>query len=44
MAVWKMFRMVDLPWQFTNKRSLEAVMFSYAAGLFEMAVCCEKLP
>jgi hypothetical protein len=36
--------MVDLPWQSTNKRSLEAVMFRYAAGLLEMAVCCAKPP
>ncbi len=44
MAVWRMFRMVDLPWQSTNKRSLKAVMFCYAAGLLEMAVCCVKPP
>jgi hypothetical protein len=27
MPVWRMIRMVDLPWQSTNKRSLETVMF-----------------
>jgi hypothetical protein len=36
---------VDLPWQSTNKRSLEAVMCpGNIAGLFEMAVCCAKPP
>jgi hypothetical protein len=39
-----MNRMVDLPWQSTNKRSLETVMFRNIAGLFEMAVCCAKPP
>ncbi len=27
MAVWRMIRRVDLPWQSTNKRSLKTVMF-----------------
>jgi hypothetical protein len=44
MTVWRMNRMVDLPWQSTNKRSLETVMFRHIAGLFEMAVCCAKPP
>jgi hypothetical protein len=44
MAVWWMTRMVDLPWQSTNKRSLETVMFRNITGLLEMAVCCAKPP
>jgi hypothetical protein len=44
MAVWRMLRMVDLPWQSTNKRSLKGVMFRYVTGLLEMAVCCAKPP
>jgi hypothetical protein len=32
-AVWRMIRRVDLPWQSTNKRSLEAVMFRDITGL-----------
>ncbi|WP_036254775.1 hypothetical protein [Methylobacter sp. BBA5.1] len=44
MTVWWMNRKVDLPWQSTNKRSLETVMFRNIAGLFEMAVCCAKPP
>jgi hypothetical protein len=43
-AVWRMNRKVDLPWQSTNKRSLEAVMFRNVTGLLEMAVCCAKPP
>ena len=43
MAVW-MNRRVDLPWQSTNNRSLETLMFRNIAGLFEMAVCCVKPP
>jgi hypothetical protein len=35
---------VDLPWQYTSKRSLKTVMFRYATGLLEMAVCCAKPP
>jgi hypothetical protein len=34
MAVWRMLRMVDLPWQSTNKRSLKIVMFRNITGLF----------
>jgi hypothetical protein len=44
MAVRGMIRMVDLPWQSTDKRSLETVMFHNVTGLFEMAVCCAKPP
>jgi transcription elongation factor Elf1 len=44
MAVWRMNRRVDLPWQSTNKRSLETVMFCDITGPFEMAVCCAKPP
>jgi hypothetical protein len=44
MAVWRTNRMVDLPWQSTNKRSLETVMFHDVTGLLEMAVCCAKPP
>jgi hypothetical protein len=45
MAVWRMIRMVDLPWQSTNKRSLETVMFSnFIWPACEMAVCCAKPP
>jgi hypothetical protein len=44
MAVWRVNRMVDLPWQSTNKRSLETVMFRDNIGLLEMAVCCAKPP
>jgi hypothetical protein len=36
-------RMVDLPWQSTNKQSL-AIMLRYAAGLLEIAACCAKPP
>jgi hypothetical protein len=43
-AVWRMNRRVDLPWQSTNKRSLETVMFRDNTGLLEMAVCCAKPP
>jgi hypothetical protein len=44
MAVWRMNRRVDLPWQSTNKRSLETVMLRNVTGLLEMAVCCAKPP
>jgi hypothetical protein len=44
MAVWRMNRRVDLPWQSTHKRSLETVMFHNITGLLEMAVCCAKPP
>jgi hypothetical protein len=44
MAVWRMNRKVDLPWQSTGKRSLETVMFHNVTGLLEMAVCCAKPP
>jgi|UPI00036945C6 hypothetical protein len=44
MAVWRINRRVDLPWQSTNKRRLEAVMFRNVTGLLEMAVCCAKPP
>jgi hypothetical protein len=39
-----MNRKVDLPWQSTDKRGLETVMFRNITGLFEMAVCCAKPP
>jgi hypothetical protein len=39
-----MNRKVDLPWQSTNKRSLETVMFRDITDPFEMAVCCAKPP
>ena len=39
-----MNRRMDLPWQSTNKRSLETVMFHNITGLLEMAVCCAKPP
>jgi hypothetical protein len=44
MAVREMNRRVDLPWQSTDKRSLETVRSRDIAGLFEMAVCCAKPP
>jgi hypothetical protein len=37
-------RKVDLPWQSTDKRSLETVMFHNVTSLLEMAVCCAKPP
>jgi hypothetical protein len=39
-----MIRMVDLPWQSTNKWSLETVTRNNVTGLLEMAVCCAKPP
>jgi hypothetical protein len=44
MAIWRMIRRVDLPWQSTNKRSLKTVTFTNILGLLEMAVCCAKPP
>jgi hypothetical protein len=44
MAVRRKNRRVDLPWQSTNKRSLETVIFRDINGLLEMAVCCAKPP
>jgi hypothetical protein len=37
MTVWWMIRMMDLPWQSTNKRSLETVTSPIITGLLEMA-------
>jgi hypothetical protein len=44
MAAWRMLRMVDLPWQSTNKQSLETAIFRNITGLLEMTVCCEEPP
>jgi hypothetical protein len=44
MAVWRMIRRVDLPWQSTNKRSLETVMFRNVTGRLKWRFAAQNRP
>jgi hypothetical protein len=44
MAVWRMIRRVDLPWQSTNKQGYKTVIFHNVTGPLEMGFAARNRP